>query len=178
MPRIQDHRCDYQTWRARHILVRTAGSPLPLKPGDKDLTDAEALPKAQDLRKRLAGGADFAELARTESDDTTSGANGGDLGQIRHGQVVPSLEEAVCKMNAGDLSEPVKTPFGYHVVKLDSKEAKSFEDVKAELEQRLRPEASKKLMEEWIAKTKVVKDPEYYAPEQPNNVTMPPQKKP
>ena len=112
------------------------------------------------------------------SDPEASGANGGDLGQVRHGQVVPSLEETICKMNAGELSDPVKTPFGYHVIKLDAKEVKSMDDVKAELEQRLRPEATKKVIEEWIAKTKVVKDPEYYAPDQPGNIAMPAPKKP
>ena len=64
----------------------------------------------------------------------------------------------------------MKSPFGYHVIKLESKEAKSFDDVKAELEQRIRPEAVKKMVDDLIAKTKVVKDPEYYTPEQPNNL--------
>ena len=167
---FEEHRCEYQTWRARQIVVRVMGSPLPLKPGDKDVSDPEALSKAADIRKRLVAGLDFAELARTESDDTTSGANGGDLGQIRHGQAVPSMEEAVCKMNPGEISEPVKSPFGYHVIKLESKEAKSFDDVKAELEHRMRPEAAKKIVDDLIAKTKVIKDPEYYTPEQPNNL--------
>jgi len=158
---FEDHRCEYQTWRARQILVRATGSPLPVKPGEKDLSDEEALAKAQDVRKRLVGGADFAELARAESDDTT-GANGGEIGQVRHGSVAPSFEEALCKMNAGELSQPVKTQFGYHIIELESKEAKGFDDVKAELEQRVRPEAAKQAIDDMIAKTKVVKDPEYY----------------
>jgi peptidyl-prolyl cis-trans isomerase C len=175
---FDDHLCEYQVWHPRQILIRVTGSPLPLRPGEKDLTDAEALAKAQDLRKRIAIGADFGELARTESDDTTTGANDGDLREVRHGQTVPSLEEAICKMNAGEIGDPVKTPFGYHIVKLDSKQAKSFDDLKAEIEQRLRPEAARKLIDEWIAKVKVIKDPEYFAPPTPNEVAAPGPKKP
>ena len=81
-------------------------------------------------------------------------------------------------MNAGDLSEPLKTPFGYHLVKLESKDAKGFDDVKAEVEQRLRPEAARKMIDDWIARVKVVKDPEYYTPVQPNDLTMTGPKKP
>jgi peptidyl-prolyl cis-trans isomerase C len=169
---FDDHRCEYETWHPRQILVRATGSPIPLRPGEKDLTDEEALAKAQSIRKRLTEGADFAELAG-ESDDTAGAANGGDLGQVRHGQIVPSLEEAICKMNAGSLSEPIKTPFGYHIVKMESKEFKTFDDLKPELEKRLRPEAANKVIEEWIANVKVVKDAEYFAPDQPASLSMP-----
>lgn len=157
-----EHRCEYQVWHAHHLLVRTAGSPTPIQPGAKDPTDAEALARAQEMRKRLAGGADIAELARAESDDAVSGANGGDLGEIRHGQVVPSLEEAICSLTTGQISQPVKSVFGYHVVKLDTKQVTEFEKVKGELDLRMRPEAAKKTIDDLIAKTKVVKDPDYY----------------
>src|SRR5260370_19858496 len=50
---FEEHRCEYQTWHPRHILVRTKGSPLPLRPGESDLSEAEALAKAQEIRKRL-----------------------------------------------------------------------------------------------------------------------------
>jgi len=166
---FEEHRCEYQTWKARHLLVRVKGSPLPVRPGEGDRTEEEALARARELRKRLVDGADFADLAKTESDDTDSGANGGDLGTVRHGQVVPSLEDALCKMNPGDLSEPVKTPFGYHIIKLESTQAKDFAELKPQLEQKYRTEAARKAVEDLIAKTKVVKDPEYYAPPAANN---------
>ena len=159
-----EHACEYQTWKARHVLVRSTGSPLPVRSGEKDLTGEEALARAQDLRKRIVEGADFAEIAKTDSDDTNSGANGGDLGQIHHGQIVPTLEETLCSMNPGEISQPVKTPFGYHIVRLESKEAKDFAELKPVLEEKYRSEMAKKTVEEMIAKTKVVKDKEYYAP--------------
>jgi parvulin-like peptidyl-prolyl isomerase len=162
---FEEHRCEYETWKVRQIVVRGAGTSSPLKPGEKVLTDAEALARAQDLRKRAADGADFAELARTESDDTTA-SKGGDLGTLRHGQVLPSIEEAVCRMNAGGLSEPVKTPFGYHVLKLEYKEVRPFDQLKPELDQRLRPDLVKKAIDDLIAGAKVAKDKDYYAPDQ------------
>jgi peptidyl-prolyl cis-trans isomerase C len=164
-----DHACDYQTWHARQIVIRFAGSPVALKAGDKDLSEEEALTKALDIRKRLESG-DFAEVARAESDDPPSAANGGDVGTVRHGLFVPVLEERLCKMNPSEISEPVKSRFGYHVLKLESKEVKTWEEVKPELEQRLRPEASKKAIDDLIGKVKVVKDPEYYAPDTPKDL--------
>jgi hypothetical protein len=162
---FEEHRCEYETWKVRQIVVRAAGTPSPLKPGEKVLTDAEALARAQDLRKRAAEGADFAELARTESDDTTA-SKGGDLGTLRHGQTLPSIEEAVCRMNAGGLSEPVKTLFGYHVLKLEHKETRPFDQLRPELDQRLRPDLVKKAIDDLIARAKVTKDADYYAPDQ------------
>lgn len=155
------HKQEYQQVRARHILIRFQGSPAALKPGQKDRTDAEALAKAQDLRKRLVAGADFAALAAQESDDT-SAANGGDLGFFQHGQMVPSFEEVAFALKPGELSEPVKTQFGYHVIRVESISFKSFEDVRADLESRQRPELLQKAVADIQKKTPVVLDPDFF----------------
>jgi parvulin-like peptidyl-prolyl isomerase len=159
---FEAHKAEFEQVRARHILIRVQGSPAAVRPGQKDLTEAEALAKAQDLRKRIQAGEDFAQLARQESDDTGSAVKGGDLGFFRHGQMVPSFEEAAFAMQPGDLSEPVKTPFGYHVIKVEAKESKSFEDVRPELERRLRPEQAQKTLEELQKKSQVVLDPDFF----------------
>jgi parvulin-like peptidyl-prolyl isomerase len=159
---FEAHKAEFEQVRARHILIRMQGSQAAIRPGQKDLTEAEALAKAQDLRKRIQAGEDFAQLARQESDDTGSGAKGGDLGFFRHGQMVPSFEEAAFALQPGDLSEPVKTPFGYHVIKAEAKESKSFEDVRPELERRMRPEQAQKTLEELQKKTPVVLDPDFF----------------
>ena len=104
------HKAEFERVKAKHILIRAQGSPLPLRPGQKELTEAEALAKAQEIRKKIEGGADFAELARTESDDTSSGGIGGDLGFFGHNQMVPPFEEAAFAMKAGELSQPVRPP--------------------------------------------------------------------
>ena len=159
---FEAHKAEFEQVRARHILIRVQGSPAAVRPGQKDLTEAEALAKAQDLRKRIQAGEDFAQLARQESDDSGSGANGGDLGFFRHGQMVPSFEEAAFALQPGDLSQPVKSPFGYHLIKVEARESKSFEDVRPELERRMRPEQAQKTLEELQKKSQAVLDPDFF----------------
>ena len=159
---FEAHMAEFETVRARHILIRMQGSPVPVKPGQKDLTEAEALAKAQEIRKTIVAGADFAQLARQESDDTGSGANGGDLGAFHHGQMVPAFEQAAFAMKPGDLSEPVKTQFGYHLIKVEGNESKSFEEARPDLEKRMRPKQAQKIAQDLQKITKVVLDPEYF----------------
>src|SRR5579884_884706 len=80
------HKGEYEEVKARHILIRFKGSPVPLKKDQKDLTEEEALAKAKELREKIVKGGDFAAIAKAESDDTGSGANGGDLGTFTHGR--------------------------------------------------------------------------------------------
>jgi peptidyl-prolyl cis-trans isomerase C len=157
----EKHKPEYEKIHARHILIRMAGSPVPVRPGQKDLSDAEALAKANELRAKIKGGADFGEVAKVESDDTGSGSKGGDLGLFAHGQMVPSFEEAAFRLKTGDLSEPVKTQFGYHLILVDERQSKSFDDVKAELEPKVRPELLKKQIDELVNKANVVLDPSF-----------------
>jgi peptidyl-prolyl cis-trans isomerase C len=146
--------------KARHILIRMKGSPLPVKPGQKDLTEEEALAKVQDLRKQIEAGKDFATLAREESDDTGSGSNGGDLGYFHHNQMVPAFETAAWALKPGELSEPVKTQFGYHLIKGEGH--KPFEEMKPEIEKRMRPEAAQKALDQLQKQAGVQLDPEFF----------------
>jgi peptidyl-prolyl cis-trans isomerase D len=73
------------------------------------------------LRTEIAGGAKFEDVAKRESGDTISGANGGDLGKVVPGQMVPDFDKAAFALKPGELSGPVLTPFGYHLIKVDSK---------------------------------------------------------
>jgi peptidyl-prolyl cis-trans isomerase C len=157
-----DHKSEYEQIRARHILIRFKGSQVPVKPGGKDLTEEEALAKTQDLEKRLQAGADFGQLASAESDDTGSANMNGDLGTFGHGKMVPSFDEVAFKLKPGQISDPVKSQFGYHIIKVDSVENKSFDEVKADIEKKLRPQEANKAMEEIQKNTKVVYDPVFF----------------
>lgn len=88
--------------RARHILVKT-------------------LPEAKDVIERLNRGDDFAALAKEMSLDTSNKDSGGDLGFFGRGQMVPAFDSAVFKLKAGEISDPVKTQFGFHVIKLEQR---------------------------------------------------------
>jgi peptidyl-prolyl cis-trans isomerase D len=91
-------RTEEQVW-ARHILVET---------------EAEA----QAIYKELQAGADFAQVAKEKSKDTGSGSNGGDLGWFGKGQMVPEFETAAFSLKIGEISQPVKSQFGYHIIQV------------------------------------------------------------
>ena len=78
------------------------------------------------LRAEIAGGAKFEEVAKRESGDTNSAVNGGDLGKVGKGRMVPEFEKAAFAMKVGELSQPVMTPFGYHLLKLDARTGDSL----------------------------------------------------
>ncbi|MEO6878103.1 MAG: peptidyl-prolyl cis-trans isomerase, partial [Gemmatimonadaceae bacterium] len=82
---------------------------------------AAAKAKATALREEIIKGAKFEDVAKRESADTISGQNGGDLGKGGKGRFVPEFEKAAYAMSKGEISEPVLTPFGYHIIRLDDK---------------------------------------------------------
>jgi hypothetical protein len=155
------HKNEFNTARAFHILIRFKGSPAPIRPGHKDITEQEALAKANEIRKKLLAGADFAQLARTESDDAGSGVSyGGDLGTIQRGRMSPAFDEAIFTRPLGQVGPPVKTEFGYHVVKCTQREFKTFEQAKADIDKKLRPEEGQKVIDALRQKASVVIAPE------------------
>ena len=92
--------------RASHILLKTEG---------KD--EAAVRARADELLKQARGGADFAALAKANSEDEGSAVNGGDLNYFGRGQMVPEFETAAFALKTGDISDVVKTPFGFHIIK-------------------------------------------------------------
>lgn len=85
-----------------------------------------ALKKAKKIRQRILRGADFSKMAQEHTDDPGSAATGGNLGVVDWGQFVPEFEEAVTQLEVGELSEPVRTPFGYHIIQLLDRTEKQF----------------------------------------------------
>ena len=181
------HKSEFETVHARHILIRFKGSSVPVRPGQNDLTDEQALAKAQEIRKKIQDGADFATIAKAESDDPGSGANGGELPPFRHGQMVPAFEKAAFSMKPNELSDPVKSQFGYHIIFVVSHDTKPFEEVHAELENRIKPEETQKAVTKFIEDLQKanpgVLDPEFFpappppAPPAPTLTPKPPDKK-
>lgn len=100
--------------RARHILL---AFPKDATPAQTDSVRA----LAESLRSRLEGGEDFAALAREYSQDTGSGANGGDLGSFGKGEMVPPFEEAAFSLQVGEISPIVETTFGLHIIRVDER---------------------------------------------------------
>ena len=156
------HKNEWETVSARHILIRMKGSPVALKDGEKDLSDEEALAKAKDLRAKIAAGGDFAALAKAESDDVGSGANGGSLGEFTRGRMVPPFDEAAFTLKVNEVSEPVKTQFGYHIIQVTKHETKKMEDVKNEIADKVGPEMAQKSVEAIRDKASITFDQSYF----------------
>jgi len=117
--------------RASHILINI----------DDDTSEEEALARAESLRERVMAGEDFATLAKESSEDAGSAADGGDLDWVERGVMVAPFEEALFALDVGEVSEPVRTPFGYHLILLTdlrAGETKSFDQVRPDLEAELR----------------------------------------
>jgi peptidyl-prolyl cis-trans isomerase C len=118
-------------YRARHILV-------------------EKEEDAKKLLQQINGGAKFDELAKKNSKDTGSAGNGGDLDFAKPDAYVPEFGKALVALKKGQVSDPVKTQFGYHIIKLeDTREAQfpAFEEVKPQVVQRLEQQKITQLQE-------------------------------
>ncbi|HEX6640444.1 MAG TPA: peptidylprolyl isomerase [Thermoanaerobaculia bacterium] len=161
----------YEQVKARHILIAFKGSPA-AQEGKAELTEEQAKAKAEDLRKQIAGGASFDELAKKESDDVGSGARGGDLGAFGRGQMVPEFEKAAFEAKAGDLTQVVRTQFGYHIIKVDEHSSTPFEQVKPTLEKNERQARMQAKLDEMKTAAKVTYNDTYFG------VTPPPMEPP
>lgn len=141
------HKGEYEQAKAKHILIRFTGSRVPVREGQKELSDSDALAKAVEIKKKLEAGGDFAALAKSESDDTGTGAQGGDLGTFGRGQMVPEFETAAFAQPIGKVGDPVRSAFGYHLIVVDNRDAKPLAEMKEQIEKSLRPDLAKKEIE-------------------------------
>jgi peptidyl-prolyl cis-trans isomerase C len=164
---MEQNKSEFESASARHILIRFKGSPVQLKEGQKDLTEEEALAKVTDLKKQIDAGADFAKLAKENSDDQGSGANGGDLGTFKRGQMVPAFEKAAFEQPVGKVGEPIKTQFGYHIVLVDKRGGEDFAALRPELERRMKPDAARQAIEDMRKSATVTFDDSFFGPEAP-----------
>ncbi|MGH8625249.1 MAG: peptidylprolyl isomerase, partial [Gammaproteobacteria bacterium] len=100
-----------------HMIKQTKARHILIKPNEL-VSEQEAKTRLSQLRLRLMGGENFAELARSHSDDRASSANGGELGWVNAGDLVPRFEEVMNHLQAGDISQPFETEFGWHIVQV------------------------------------------------------------
>jgi len=133
---------------ARHIFVRVKDF------NDKKENDA-ALKKINDALKEIEKGKTFEEVAKKYSEDSTA-ANGGYLGFFKRGEMVKEFEDAAFSLKPGDVSNVVKSPFGYHIIKVEKKlEEKdlSFEEVKPQIIEKIKSEKEKSLFKSYVFDT-------------------------
>jgi peptidyl-prolyl cis-trans isomerase D len=146
----QDHREDFlqeEEACASHILVR-----VETPEGGEGHPEDEARRLAEGLLGRLESGTDFAALARASSEDPGSASNGGDLGCFPAGRMVPAFDDAVFALEPGETSGLVRTPFGFHVIRLASRREERVLPF-AEVKERVRQLATEDKLRE-LAETK------------------------
>jgi peptidyl-prolyl cis-trans isomerase SurA len=127
--------------QVRHILVRT----------NELVSEDEAKRKLTNLRERIVNGVNFAELARLNSDDG-SASRGGDLGWVYAGDMVPEFERAFAELKPMEISQPVKTPFGWHLIQVIERRTSDLSTERRRLEARkaLRERKGDEAYQEWL----------------------------
>lgn len=131
---------------ARHVLYKSDGTPA---------QDAAARAKAEAAVKKLKGGADFAAVAKAESEDPGSKESGGDLGSFGRGRMVKEFEDAAFGAALNEIVGPVKTPFGYHVIRVSGRSAERVQPlfevasaIRAQLEEQRAADEARRLARE------------------------------
>ena len=157
------NKSDYEQVKARHILIAFKGSPAAVA-GKPELTEEQARAKAEELRKQLAGGAKFEDVAKKESDDTSSGERGGELGSFGRGQMVSEFEQAAFAAKVGELTPVVRTQYGYHVIRVDEHVMTPFDQVKPMLERNEKQKRMQTRLEELKASVKPTFNEAYFPP--------------
>ena len=139
----------FRTMKASHILAKFNGVESGKEPtqADKD----EALARIQEAQKLLASGKGFTDVAKEKS-DCPSKEEGGDLGEFSLGQMVPEFEKALLALEEGQISEPVETRFGYHIIKSGGKSTKTFDEVKDRIIESMAAQKGQKIIDELVEK--------------------------
>jgi parvulin-like peptidyl-prolyl isomerase len=133
--------------KVRHILVAFKGGQQPPAAGKKELTEDEAKAKAEEIRTKLIAGADFAETAKKESDDTSSAERGGEIGTLSRGRAPAEFDKAVFDGKVMEIGPIVKTTFGYHIIQVEERKTPTLADIRPQIEQELRQQKMQALVE-------------------------------
>ncbi|MEO8217554.1 MAG: peptidylprolyl isomerase [Acidobacteriota bacterium] len=150
--------------KVRQILIPYAGGQVSPKSGQA-LSESAAKDEADKLVAELRAGADFAAKAKEKSADVTSAANGGEMSEVYRNSVPPELAKPIFSLPLNQVSDPIKTPFGYHIIKVESKSFKEFND--PQVQQALaQPERllANKIIEDLRGQAKVDFDPKFFPP--------------
>lgn len=136
----------YEQPRISQIFVRVQGSKAAPRKGAKELTVEQARAKAVALRARLAGGADFAALAKAESDDLGSRDRGGDMGYLVRGTTAGAFETTAYALPAKQISDVIQTEDGFHILRVDDRQPMALGRVKEIIANDLAHKEAERLM--------------------------------
>jgi len=154
----EGHKTEYvrqEERKASHILIspfQPAGTTPASVPTQADWDDAAA--EAEKVRGEIQNGAEFSSEAKKYSDDLTTKESGGELGLITRGQLVPAFEDAVFSLDKGELSQPVKTQYGYHLIEVTDivpEKQLSYDEVSENIKSTLLARKQADAWQSWLA---------------------------
>jgi len=153
----EEHKPQFERVTARHILIAVGG--------EKNTSDEAARTRAEQIQKSLtAKPDDFAAIARAESADPGSKDDGGDLPPFPRGQMVKEFDEAAFSLPEGQISAPIKTRFGYHIIQVKKRDMPPLEDVKDDITEQLRPQKLEAMIDELKKKNPTTLDESFFGP--------------
>jgi parvulin-like peptidyl-prolyl isomerase len=151
---------EFERVHARHILIATKG--------ENALSDAQAKARAEEIRKQVTASPDqFAAIAKKESGDPGSKEDGGELQPFRRGELMKEFEDAAFKLAPNEISEPVRSEYGYHVIQLIKKAPLPLEQAKGEISERLKPTKLQEYVDNMQKKSNTKLDEAYFGPPAP-----------
>jgi peptidyl-prolyl cis-trans isomerase SurA len=150
---------DKRSSEDRHVVAQTHARHILIKTNELTSND-DARRKLEQLHERIQRGDDFAELARSHSEDATNSANGGDLGWVKPGDLVPDFEEVMNSLKTNELSAPFRTQFGWHIVQV--LERRDYDDTEELKKTRARDQIrQRKIEEETVTWLRQLRDEAY-----------------
>jgi peptidyl-prolyl cis-trans isomerase C len=150
-----------ETQQLSHILIAYQGGSVPPRQG-APLSQVDAMKKAAAIEAALGRGISFEQIARSDSDDTGSAANGGSLGPVSPGALPPELQGVVATMKDGGISKPVKSSFGIHIFKSGARQGRPFEELKPAFAAKIQRQEAEVMVGKLQKNAKVELDPTFF----------------
>ncbi|MDF3983658.1 peptidylprolyl isomerase [Luteibacter sp. PPL201] len=148
--RLSEHPYAYDQFALSHIFIAVGRTP-----DGRQRSDAEALAKARQIKKQLDDGADFATVAKAQSEDTQTASQGGELDPMLGMYMSNAFLPAVSQLHDGDVSGPVRGPNGYHILLVQQHIGATYDKTHAMIEAVLRDEAADEAIATWVRQTPV-----------------------
>ncbi|HET7433204.1 MAG TPA: peptidylprolyl isomerase [Thermoanaerobaculia bacterium] len=171
-PNEQQVRAEYEKQRAQlgsvqlsHILVAYQGSAVPPRSG-QPLPIPQAMARAQQLAAAARGG-NFEQVAKSQSDDTSTANQGGHLGDVPLANLPQEVQQVVANMQPGDVSAPVRSTFGIHIFQTGARKAQPYEELRGDIEAKLKRANADKEIQRLQKSAKVELDPKFFPPAKP-----------
>lgn len=159
-------KANYEAVELKHILVAYEGGQVPPRQGASPLPLPAAMEKAGQIEAQLRAGGDFAMMAKSQSDDVASGQQGGELGPVPRASLPPEVAAAVFELKPGEISRPLRTPFGVHIFKAGARKSPTFEQMRPQIEAEMQQKLAKETVDRIKNGAKIEMDPAFFGPEE------------